>query len=107
MKQDLVSWWLAQMQELYRLLLEVTQDNASDETLAGITNSHDVKGLRREDIAGDFKGDIFENEIDHFIDCIRHGKTPSSSIEQAVELQKMLMGIYRSAKEGREVKIDG
>ena len=54
MKQDLVSWWLAQMQELYRLLLEVTQDNASDETLAGITNSHDVKGLRREDIAGDF-----------------------------------------------------
>ena len=54
MKQDIVSWWLAQMQELYRLLLEVTQDNASDETLAGITNSHDVKGLRREDIAGDF-----------------------------------------------------
>jgi len=54
MKQDIVSWWFAQMQELYRLLLEVTQDNASDETLAGITNSHDVKGLRREDIAGDF-----------------------------------------------------
>lgn len=54
MRQDIVSWWLAQMQELYRLLLEVTQDNASDETLAGITNAHDIKGLRREDIAGDF-----------------------------------------------------
>lgn len=54
LRQDIVSWWLAQMQELYRLVLEVTQDNASDETLAGVTDAHDVRGLRREDIAGDF-----------------------------------------------------
>ena len=66
-KQDIVSWWLAQMQELYRLLLEVTQDNASDETLAGITNAHDIQGLRREDIAGDFgiKVELDQNDLDN------------------------------------------
>ncbi len=66
-KQDIVSWWLAQMQELYRLLLEVTQDNASDETLAGITNAHDIQGLRREDIAGDFGISVVldQNDLDN------------------------------------------
>ena len=66
-RQDIVSWWLAQMQELYRLLLEVTQDNASDETLAGITNAHDIQGLRREDIAGDFgiKVVLDQNDLDN------------------------------------------
>ena len=66
-RQDIVSWWLAQMQELYRLLLEVTQDNASDETLAGITNAHDIQGLRREDIAGDFGISVVldQNDLDN------------------------------------------
>ena len=66
-KQDIVNWWLAQLQELYRLLLEVTQDNASDETLAGITNAHDIQGLRREDIAGDFGISVVldQNDLDN------------------------------------------
>jgi iron complex outermembrane receptor protein len=59
-----------------------------------------------EEIEGDFKGDFFALEIDHFIDCIRRDKTPSSSIDQAVQLQAMLMGIYESSKEGREIKLD-
>ena len=67
----------------------------------------DGEKLVEEEIEGDFTGDIFENEIDHFIDCIRNDKTPSSSIGQAVQLQRMLMGIYQSSKEGREVRIDG
>ena len=57
-----------------------------------------------EEIVGDFGGDIFEHEIVHFIDCIRNDKTPSSNIEQAVQLQKMLMGIYESSKTGHEVR---
>ena len=56
-----------------------------------------------EDVKG---GDFFANEIDHFIDCIRNDKTPSSDIEQAVQLQMMLMGIYQSSKEGREIKFE-
>jgi predicted dehydrogenase len=49
---------------------------------------------------------LFENEIAHFIDCIKNDKTPCSNIEQAVQLQKMLMGIYESSKTGREVRFD-
>ena len=66
--------------------------------------SGDGKNVTAEDIVGDFGGDIFENEIVHFMDCIRNDKTPCSNIEQAVQLQKMLMGIYESSKTGREVR---
>lgn len=61
------------------------------------------KEIEEEELEGGF-GDIFGNEIGHFIDCIRNDKTPSSNIEQAVQLQRMLMGIYESSKTGREVK---
>ena len=63
----------------------------------------DGEKLITEDIEGDFKGDIFANEIDHFIDCIRNDKTPSSNIIQAVQLQRMLMGIYESSRAGHEI----
>ena len=56
-----------------------------------------------EDVEGDFKGDYFANEIDHFIDCVRNDKTPSSNITQAVQLQRMLMGIYESSRAGHEI----
>ena len=62
----------------------------------------DSEKLIEEDIAGDF-GNIFLNEISHFVDCIRNDKTPSSNIEQSVQLQMMLMGIYESSKTGHEV----
>lgn len=64
----------------------------------------DGERVVEEAIEGDFKGNIFENEIDHFIECIRNDRTPSSNIEQAVWLQMMLMGIYESSKTGREVR---
>ena len=63
----------------------------------------DGEKLIEEAIEGDFKGDIFANEIDHFIDCVRNDKTPSSNIVQAVQLQRMLMGIYESSRAGHEI----
>ena len=66
----------------------------------------DGENLIEEDIKGDFEGNFFVNEIDHFIDCIRNNKIPSSNIDQAVQLQKMLMGIYESSKRGCEIKLD-
>ena len=63
----------------------------------------DGEKLIEEAIEGDFGGDIFALEIDHFIDCLRNDKTPSSSIEQAVQLQRMLMGIYESSRAGHEI----
>lgn len=51
------------------------------------------------------KNDPFEAEIDHFIDCLRTGKTPLSSLEDGLMVQKMLNGIYDSAKAGKEVTL--
>ena len=62
--------------------------------------------VEEETIEGDFKCDIFANEIDHFIDCIKNDKTPSSNIDEAVQLQMMLMGIYESSRTGREVRFN-
>ncbi len=47
----------------------------------------------------------FENEIAHFIDCFRNGKQPISGMKDAVAIQSMLMGIYESAKLGREISL--
>ncbi len=51
------------------------------------------------------KADVFYEEIDHFLDCLRTGKKPISDLEQAVTMQRILDGIYRSAKLGKEVEI--
>ena len=49
--------------------------------------------------------DMFYEEIDHFIKCLREGKKPCSDIHQAVQMQRILDGIYKSAKLGKEVEI--
>ena len=48
---------------------------------------------------------MFAVEIDHFIDCVRTGKKPTSPLEDGVTVQRMLQGIYDSARLGREVEI--
>lgn len=48
---------------------------------------------------------IFEAEIAHFIDCLRTGKRPASDLDQAVTMQRMLQGIYDSARLHKEVEI--
>ena len=45
----------------------------------------------------------FDNEISHFIECIREGKEPIAPPEDGLEVQKMHNGIYDSAKLGKEV----
>ena len=65
----------------------------------------DGMSITEEIPEGDFAGNFFELEIAHFIDCVRTGKTPSSDIEQAVQLEAMLAGIYDSAKKGKEIKL--
>ncbi len=49
--------------------------------------------------------DNFYWEIDHFIDCFRTGKTPIATLEHGVNVQKMLQGIYDSAKAKKEVSL--
>ena len=47
----------------------------------------------------------FDNEINHFIDCIREEKQPLATAEDGYLIQKILNGIYTSAKLGREVEL--
>ena len=49
--------------------------------------------------------DMFATEIDHFITCLRTNTKPISDLEQAVTMQRILQGIYDSARLGREVEI--
>lgn len=50
-------------------------------------------------------GDYFYNEISHFLDCLETGETPISSLDDALTIQRILDGIYRSAEEKKEVLI--
>jgi hypothetical protein len=45
---------LPQVRDLYVALIEAAQDFASDEILATVTGDGDTRGLKREDIRGDF-----------------------------------------------------
>ena len=49
--------------------------------------------------------DIFYNEIEHFLTCLRTGEKPKSDLEQAVQMQRILQGIYDSARLGKEVEL--
>lgn len=48
----------------------------------------------------------FENEIRHFIDCIKTGEEPMSTLEDGLTVQKMLNGIYDSARLDKEIFLD-
>ena len=51
------------------------------------------------------KGDSFAREIRHFLDSIQTGKAPSIPAIDGLNVQKMLNGIYDSAKAGREIHL--
>ncbi|MCQ6558754.1 Gfo/Idh/MocA family protein [Paenibacillus mendelii] len=48
----------------------------------------------------------FQNEIDHFIDCIQTGNTPISTVEDGIEIMKILCAIYESGQQQREIVFD-
>lgn len=50
-------------------------------------------------------GVIFQNEINHFIDCIKNGTKCIAPAEDGVEMMKILDAIYESARTGHEVII--
>lgn len=48
---------------------------------------------------------MFNNEIRHFLDCIKSGQEPIATLEDGMAVQKILNGIYDSARLGREVEL--
>jgi predicted dehydrogenase len=65
------------------------------DTLIDITPSHLPK-----------KG-YHELELERFVDACLEGKTPLSTGQQGVYLQRIINGLYQSAEEGEAVKING
>ena len=49
-----------------------------------------------------FEG-LFENEINHFVDCVMNGTPCRAPAEDGVTLMRILDGIYESARTGHEV----
>ncbi|WP_408011082.1 Gfo/Idh/MocA family protein [Pseudalkalibacillus sp. A8] len=45
----------------------------------------------------------FTREIDHFIQCCQTGETPISSLDDGVEMMRILNGIYESAGKRQEI----
>ncbi len=48
---------------------------------------------------------LFENEIDHYVDCVMNGTPCKSPAEDGVTLMEILDAIYESARTGHEVVI--
>ena len=49
---------------------------------------------------------LFENEINHFVECVRTGKPCRNPAQDGVTLMKILTGIYKSAETGHKVLIN-
>lgn len=48
---------------------------------------------------------MFDNQIRHFLDCVKTGQTPIATLDDGMQIQKILNGIYHSAKLGKEVQL--
>lgn len=74
-------------------------------TFASEMNHYLVDVTPALDTALSFDG-LFENEIAHFVDCVRTGKPVRSPAEDGVEIMRIIDAVYASAKTGHEVAVD-
>ena len=72
-------------------------------TLDPLTVYGERNGYLSDDRLNPGPGKSFELEIAHFVDCILTGAPTRTPIEHACDLQRILQGIYDSARLGREV----
>lgn len=47
----------------------------------------------------------FENEMRHFAECVRDNTQPIATVDQGLEILRILDAVYRSAAEGREITL--
>lgn len=59
----------------------------------------------KADASMNFSG-IFQNEIDHYVDCVLNGTECKNPAEDGVEIMKILTAVYKSAETGHEVVIE-
>ncbi|MFB9278478.1 Gfo/Idh/MocA family protein [Cohnella cellulosilytica] len=66
------------------------------DTILNVTPQTDHPGFHLES--------AFQNEIDHFVDCVLNDRQPLSPVSDGVEMMKILCGIYESAEKGEEIR---
>lgn len=78
-----------------------------DPELAIVTEKHNaILNVEPQTDSRSFQFErAFQNEVNHFIDCIQQGKDPMSPVEDGVEIMKILCGIYESAAKGEEIQL--
>ena len=51
------------------------------------------------------QADHFQAEVDHFVDCVTNKRKPLCTAEEGVTMMQLLDATYKSAAQGREVKV--
>ncbi len=95
--------WAQNMPEANEVVLYGTKGGVRFDPLTLYTENEDGLADLQPTVEGD--NDMFRNEIAHFLDCLETGAEPMSSVADGVAVQRILDGIYRSAKEGKEVTL--
>lgn len=67
-----------------------------------VTNGYMTDVSLKTPTALSFDG-LFENEINHFVDCFVNGTECIAPAQDGIDLMKILCGIYESARTGHEV----
>jgi predicted dehydrogenase len=77
-----------------------------------LREGYEFETLALEDVAGAVSQITPKNlpaecpsAVDHFVDCIVEDKQPEPSAENGVALMRIIDAVYRSAREGREVRL--
>lgn len=82
----------------FELEPEIAIVSEKHDTILNVAPQTDHRGFHFES--------AFQNEINHFIDCVRTGQEPISPVEDGVEIMKILRGVYESAQSGKEIRFD-
>ncbi len=78
-----------------------------DPNVSMVTEKHNtiLNTFPQTDHTGFDFASAFQNEINHFVECVQLNKEPISPVEDGVEIMKILCAIYESAAKEKEVKL--
>ncbi len=96
-----VSWALNGPQDsALKVELFGSEGGISLDPLAYYGVKHGVLTTETPDVA---VGDLYNRELNHFVDCVQSGETPCSTVQQGRDVVEILAAITKSAETGREV----
>ncbi|MBI3286803.1 MAG: Gfo/Idh/MocA family oxidoreductase [Chloroflexi bacterium] len=64
-----------------------------------------IRGLEGEETIPVLAQDLYLHEVEHLADCVLEGKEPLIPLEESLGNVRTLVALYRSAREGRPVRL--